>query len=107
MVQEHGGNYHALCAAVESIVIKIGCVSQALLERTKREKTDTGFRDGLTTSVARTAQGPGVLEDTLGQVSGYVRGRADLQGFAVRPSRILPPRGTFTEYACCDQTITL
>jgi hypothetical protein len=50
MVQEHRGKYPALCAAVESIVIKIGYVSQTLLEQTKREVTDTGLRDGLTTS---------------------------------------------------------
>jgi transposase len=50
MVQEHRGEYPSLWAAVESIAPKIGCVPQTLLEWIKREETDTGLRDGLTTS---------------------------------------------------------
>ena len=50
LVQEHRGEYPSLWAAVESIAPKIGCVPQTLLEWVKREETDTGLRDGLTTS---------------------------------------------------------
>ena len=50
MVPEHRGEYPSLWAAVESIAPKIGCVPQTLLEWVKREETDTGLRDGLTTS---------------------------------------------------------
>lgn len=50
MVQEHRGEYSSLWAAVESIAPKIGCVPQTLLEWVKREETDTGLRDGVTTS---------------------------------------------------------
>ena len=50
MVQEHRGEYPSLWAAVESIASKIGCVPQTLLEWVKREETDRGLRDGLTTS---------------------------------------------------------
>ena len=50
MVQEHRGEYPSLCAAVESIAPKIGCVPQTLLEWVKREEVDSGQRDGLTTS---------------------------------------------------------
>src|SRR3954467_1326269 len=50
MVQEHRGEYPSLWAAVESIAPKIGCVPQTLLEWVKREETDTGLRDGVTTS---------------------------------------------------------
>ena len=32
LVQEHRGEYPSLCAAVESIAPKIGCVPQTLLE---------------------------------------------------------------------------
>jgi transposase len=50
MVQEHRGEYPSLWAAVESIAPKIGCVPQTLLGWVKREETDTGQRDGMTTS---------------------------------------------------------
>ena len=50
MVQKHRGEYPSLWAAVESIAPKIGCVPQTLLEWVKREETDTGLRDEVTTS---------------------------------------------------------
>jgi len=50
LVQEHRGEYPSLWAAVESIAPKIGCVPQTLLDWVKREETDTGLRDGLSTS---------------------------------------------------------
>jgi transposase len=50
LVQEHRGEYPSLWAAVESIAPKIGCVPQTLLEWVKRDETDSGTRDGLTTS---------------------------------------------------------
>ena len=50
MVQEHGGEYPSLWAAVESIAPKIGCVSQTLLEWVKRQEVDGGLRAGITTA---------------------------------------------------------
>ncbi|MCP1677269.1 transposase-like protein [Natronocella acetinitrilica] len=50
MVQEHRGEYPSLWAAVESIAPRIGCVPQTLLAWVKREETDKGQRDGMTTS---------------------------------------------------------
>jgi transposase-like protein len=50
MVQEHRGEYPSLCAAVESIAPKIGCVPQTLLEWVKREEAVTGARDDMSTS---------------------------------------------------------
>ncbi len=53
LVQEHGGEYPSLRAAVESIAPKIGCVPQTLLEWVKRQEIDTGARDGITTAEAQ------------------------------------------------------
>ncbi len=50
LVQEHRGEYPSLWAAVESIAPKIGCVPQTLLDWVRREETDRGQRDGLTSS---------------------------------------------------------
>ncbi|MQM39965.1 IS3 family transposase [wastewater metagenome] len=50
MVQEHRGEYPSLWAAVESIAPKIGCVPQTLLQWVKRDETDKGQREGLTSS---------------------------------------------------------
>ena len=50
MVQEHRGEYPSLWATVESIAPKIGCVPQTLLGWVKRDETDKGQRDGMTTS---------------------------------------------------------
>jgi len=48
MVQEHGGEYPSLWAAIESIAPKIGCVPQTLHEWVKKHDIDTGLRDGVT-----------------------------------------------------------
>ena len=53
MVQEHRGEYPSLWAAVESIVPKIGCVPQTLLDWVKRSEVDAGVREGVTTSEAQ------------------------------------------------------
>ena len=53
MVQEHGGEYESLWAAVESIAPKIGCVPQTLLTWVKQQEVDTGARDGVTTAEAQ------------------------------------------------------
>ena len=50
MVQEHRGEYPSLWAAIESIAPKIGCVPQTLNEWVKRDETDKGEREGLSTS---------------------------------------------------------
>ena len=50
LVQEHRGEYPSLWAAVESIAPKIGCVPQTLLDWVRREETDKGQRDGLTST---------------------------------------------------------
>ena len=50
MVREHRGEYPSLWAAIESIAPKIGCVPQTLNEWIKRDETDSGIRDGVTTS---------------------------------------------------------
>ena len=48
MVQEHRNEYPSLWAAIESIAPKIGCVPQTLHEWVKKNETDTGMRDGVT-----------------------------------------------------------
>jgi transposase-like protein len=53
MVQEHGGEYPSLWAAIESIGPKIGCVQQTLNEWIKRDEVDNGVREGVTTSEAQ------------------------------------------------------
>jgi len=53
MVQEHRGGYPSLWADVESIVPKVGCVPQMLLEWVKRQEIDSGVREGVTTTEAR------------------------------------------------------
>jgi transposase len=50
MVQEHRGEYPSQRAAIESIALKIGCMSQTLLGWVKREEVDSGEREGVTTS---------------------------------------------------------
>ena len=50
LVQEHRGEYPSLWAAIESIAPKIGCVPQTLNEGVKRQESDTGARDGISTS---------------------------------------------------------
>ncbi len=50
MVQEHRGKYPLLCAAIESIAPKIGCVPQTLNEWGKRAEVDSGAREGVTTA---------------------------------------------------------
>ena len=50
MVQEHGGEYPSLWAAIESIAPKIGCVPQTLHEWVKRSEIDGGTRAGVTTA---------------------------------------------------------
>ena len=50
MVHEHRGEYPSLCAAIEAIAPKIGCVPQTLNEWVKRDEVDTGARAGTTTS---------------------------------------------------------
>ncbi len=50
LVQEHRGEYPSLWAAVESIAPKIGCVPQTLLDWVKREETERGQRDSLTST---------------------------------------------------------
>jgi len=53
MVQEHRGDYPSLCATVESIAPKIGCVPQTLLEWVKRVEIDSGSRPGTTSAEAQ------------------------------------------------------
>jgi transposase-like protein len=50
MVQEHRGEYPSRWAAIESIAPKIGCTSQTLLGRVKRNEVDSGEREGVTAS---------------------------------------------------------
>ncbi len=53
MVQEHRVDYPSLCAAIESIAPKIGCVPQTLNEWVKKAEVDSGLRVGTTTSEAQ------------------------------------------------------
>ena len=53
MVHEHRGEYPSLCAAIEAIAPKIGCVPQTLNEWVKRAEVDAGMRDGVTTAEAQ------------------------------------------------------
>jgi transposase len=46
----HRSEYPSLCAAIESIVSKIGCVPQTLNEWVKRDEIDNGTRAGVTTT---------------------------------------------------------
>jgi transposase len=48
MVQEHRSDYPSLCAAIESIAPKIGCVPQTLHEWVRRAQIDSGQREGIT-----------------------------------------------------------
>ena len=50
MVREHRNEYPSLWATIESIAPKIGCVPQTLNEWVKRDHTDSGVREGITTS---------------------------------------------------------
>ena len=50
MVREHRNEYPSLWATIESIAPKIGCVPQTLNEWFKRDQTDSGVREGITTS---------------------------------------------------------
>ena len=53
MVQEQRGEYPSLWAAIASIALKIGCVSQTLHEWVKRTEVDAGKREGITTTEAQ------------------------------------------------------
>ncbi len=53
MVQEQRGEYPSLRAAIESIVLKVGCVPQTLHEWIKRIEVDAGVREGVTSSEAQ------------------------------------------------------
>ena len=53
MVQEQRGEYPSLWAAIASIALKIGCVSQTLHEWVKRTEVDVGKREGITTAEAQ------------------------------------------------------
>ena len=53
MVQEQRGEYPSLWAAIASIALKIGCVSQTLHEWVKRTEVDAGKRKGITTAEAQ------------------------------------------------------
>ncbi len=50
LVQEHRGEYASQWAAVESIAGKIGCTPQTLHGWVRRQETDSGVRDGVTTA---------------------------------------------------------
>ena len=50
MVLEHRGEYPSLWAAIDSIAPKIGCEPQTLHTWVKRHETDSGVREGVTTS---------------------------------------------------------
>ena len=50
MVCEHRNEYPSLWATIESIAPKVGCVPQTLNEWVKRDQTDSGVREGITTS---------------------------------------------------------
>jgi len=50
MVREHRNEYPSLWATIESIAPKVGCVPQTLNEWVKRDQTDSGVREGITTS---------------------------------------------------------
>ena len=51
-VRVQRGEYQSLCAAVESIAPRIGCVMQKLLEWVKRVEVDGGVREGITSNQA-------------------------------------------------------
>ena len=53
MAQEQRGEYPSLWAAIASIALKIGCVSQTLHEWVKRTEVDAGKREGITTTEAQ------------------------------------------------------
>ena len=53
MVQEQRGEYLSLWAAIESIVPKIGCVPQTLLDWVKQSEVDAGTRPGTSTDDAQ------------------------------------------------------
>ena len=50
MVREHRSDYPSLCATIESLAPKIGCVPQTLNEWVKRDEIDNGTRAGVTTT---------------------------------------------------------
>lgn len=120
MVQEHRGEYPSLWAAIESIAPKIGCVPQTLHEWVRKQEIDTGLRDGVTRDErarietlerevkelrraneilnwpARFSPGRSSTADSSPDrlhrpAPRHSRGRADLQGDAGRPIRLLAP----------------
>ena len=50
MVLEHRGENPSLCAGIDSIAPKIGCVPQTLHTWVKRVEVDSGVREGVSTS---------------------------------------------------------
>ena len=58
MVREHRNEYPSLWATIESIAPKIGCVPQTLNEWVKRDQTDSGVREGITTSEREQMKAP-------------------------------------------------
>ena len=50
MVFEHRDEYSSLCATIESIAPKIGCVPQTLHDWVRKHEIDTGMRDGVTSA---------------------------------------------------------
>ena len=49
LLQEHGGQYPSLWAAVECIAPKLGCSAESLLEWVKHAEIDAGQHAGTTT----------------------------------------------------------
>jgi transposase-like protein len=120
LVLEHRGEYPSLWAAIESIAPKIGCVPQTLHGWVKKHEVDTGLRDGVTSdererlkalerdvkelrraneilklasafSPRRSSTAASSPEGFHRWAPGHLRGRADLQGPADRPDRLLAP----------------
>jgi transposase len=114
MVFEHRGEYSSLWATIESIAPKIGCVPQTLHDWVRKHEIDVGMRDGVTSTErdrvkalerevrelrkaneilrlasAFFAQASSTADSNPERfhrpASGYLRGRADLQGVAGRP----------------------
>ena len=53
MVQEHRSEYPPLCAALDSIAPKVGCVPQTLHKWLRQSEIDEGVLEGVSTSEAQ------------------------------------------------------
>lgn len=99
MVQEHGGDYPSLWAAVESIAPKIDCVPQTLLEWVKPAEVDAGTRPGTTTAEAQRIKNLEREVKELRRASDILRTASAFFGQAelVRKVKTRKPTSTCTE----------